>query len=53
MTKKKGSELHEIHAWYEEAASYPGIRIESVTPLDSIESTLYCRAIFINIPLIA
>ena len=30
----------DIHAWYEKAASYPGIRIEPVTPRDSIESTL-------------
>jgi PIN domain nuclease of toxin-antitoxin system len=30
----------DIHAWYEKAASYPGIRIEPVTPRDGIESTL-------------
>ncbi|MBI5590998.1 MAG: type II toxin-antitoxin system VapC family toxin [Deltaproteobacteria bacterium] len=29
-----------IHAWYEKAAGYPGIRIEPVTPRDGIESTL-------------
>jgi PIN domain nuclease of toxin-antitoxin system len=30
----------DIHAWYDKAASYPGIRVEPVSPRDSIESTL-------------